>query len=228
MNIYLAVFCRRLNPDLRIVSRITHERNVEAIHRAGADFVLSYTTLGVESVMSLISGDPTVLLGEGVELFERAGAGVARGPAALEDRHRLAHRPERRRARTRRPIDDAVDGRHDPAGRRQTFDAGQRGTAAAVCGSVRFGQPPAGLRHCPGRAGLVSRPPRVSAGAKLDHRLNASWQSCGWRPTTWQAICSQVVRLRRRDPGEEGRWEVTGPNEDPNHLLAARADERHR
>ena len=70
MNIYLAVFCRRLNPGLRIVSRITHERNVEAIHRAGADFVLSYTSLGVESIMALVSGDATVTLGEGVRLFE--------------------------------------------------------------------------------------------------------------------------------------------------------------
>ena len=69
MNIYLAVYCRRLNPALRIVSRITHERNVEAIHRAGADFVLSYTTLGVESVMSLLRGYELVVLGEGVELF---------------------------------------------------------------------------------------------------------------------------------------------------------------
>jgi Trk K+ transport system NAD-binding subunit len=69
MNIYLSVFCRRLNPELRIVSRITHERNVEAIHRAGADFVLSYTTLGIEAVMSLLRGYPPVLLGEGVELF---------------------------------------------------------------------------------------------------------------------------------------------------------------
>jgi Trk K+ transport system NAD-binding subunit len=69
MNIYLAVYCRRLNPDLRIVSRITHERNLEAIHRAGADFVLSYTTLAVEAVMSLLRGHPPVLLGEGVELF---------------------------------------------------------------------------------------------------------------------------------------------------------------
>ena len=42
MNIYLAVYCRKLNRDLRIVSRITHERNVEAIHRAGADFVLRF------------------------------------------------------------------------------------------------------------------------------------------------------------------------------------------
>jgi Trk K+ transport system NAD-binding subunit len=72
MNIYLAVYCRRLNPSLRIVSRITHERNVEAIHRAGADFVLSYTTLGVESVMSLLRGYELVVLGEGVELFSIA------------------------------------------------------------------------------------------------------------------------------------------------------------
>jgi Trk K+ transport system NAD-binding subunit len=70
MNIYLAVFCRKLNPALRIVSRITHERNVEAIHRAGADFVLSYTSLGVDSIMSLVNGGATVILGEGVRLFE--------------------------------------------------------------------------------------------------------------------------------------------------------------
>ncbi|RPI49882.1 MAG: potassium transporter TrkA [Acidobacteria bacterium] len=70
MNIYLAVYCRRLNANLRIVSRITHERNVEAIHRAGADFVLSYTSLGVESIMSLVNGDAAVTLGEGVRLFE--------------------------------------------------------------------------------------------------------------------------------------------------------------
>jgi Trk K+ transport system NAD-binding subunit len=70
MNIYLAVYCRKLNPNVRIVSRITHERNVEAIHRAGADFVLSYTSLGVDSIMSLVNDAATVVLGEGVRLFE--------------------------------------------------------------------------------------------------------------------------------------------------------------
>ena len=72
VNIYLTVFCRRLNRDLRIVSRVTHARNLEAIHRAGADFVLSETTLGVEAVMSLLRGYPPVLLGEGVEFFSEA------------------------------------------------------------------------------------------------------------------------------------------------------------
>lgn len=62
------------------MSRITHERNLDAIHRAGADFVLSYTTLGIEAVMSLLRGHPPVLLGEGVELFSVAV------PAALSGR----------------------------------------------------------------------------------------------------------------------------------------------
>lgn len=79
MNIYLAVYCRRLKPDLRIVSRITHARNLEAIHRAGADFVLSYTTLGVGAVMSLLRGHPPVLLGEGVELFSAPVPSVLAG-----------------------------------------------------------------------------------------------------------------------------------------------------
>jgi Trk K+ transport system NAD-binding subunit len=70
VNIYLSIYCRRLNPDVRIVSRITHERNLEAIHRAGADFVLSYAPLGAESVMSLIQGREPVIMGEGVELFK--------------------------------------------------------------------------------------------------------------------------------------------------------------
>jgi Trk K+ transport system NAD-binding subunit len=71
INIYLAAYCRRLNADLRVVSRITHERNLEAIHRAGADFVLSYATLGVEAVYSAIKGKRLVVLGEGVDLLTR-------------------------------------------------------------------------------------------------------------------------------------------------------------
>jgi Trk K+ transport system NAD-binding subunit len=69
MNVYLAVYLRRLKPELRIVSRITHDRNLEAIHRAGADFVLSYSSLGTEAVVSLIEGHDLVMLGEGVDLF---------------------------------------------------------------------------------------------------------------------------------------------------------------
>jgi Trk K+ transport system NAD-binding subunit len=79
-NIFLAVYCRRLNPDVRIVSRIGKERNLDAIHRAGADAVLSYSTLGVQSVLSIVKGTDTVILGEGVDVF------VEPAPAALVGR----------------------------------------------------------------------------------------------------------------------------------------------
>jgi Trk K+ transport system NAD-binding subunit len=69
MNVYLTVYCRRLNPDARILTRVTHERNVEAIQRAGADFVLSYASFGVQTVFSIVQGREFVMLGEGVDLF---------------------------------------------------------------------------------------------------------------------------------------------------------------
>jgi voltage-gated potassium channel len=69
-NVYLTVYCRRLNPDLRIVSRVTRARNVASMQRAGADLVLSYDSLGIETISSVAQGRPLVLLGEGVELLE--------------------------------------------------------------------------------------------------------------------------------------------------------------
>jgi voltage-gated potassium channel len=69
INIYLAVFCCKLNPDLRIISRITNEQNLEAVHRAGADFALGYSSLGAESIFSTIQGRREMMFGAGVELF---------------------------------------------------------------------------------------------------------------------------------------------------------------
>ncbi len=69
-NIYLAVYCRRTNPNLRIVSRITEERNVEAVSRAGADFVLSYATLGTQAIFALLDGRGLVVLGESADLYK--------------------------------------------------------------------------------------------------------------------------------------------------------------
>ena len=58
-------------PDLRIVSRITHERNVEAIHRAGADFALSYTSLGVAAVTARLDERELTVIGGGLDLTTR-------------------------------------------------------------------------------------------------------------------------------------------------------------
>ena len=72
-NIYLATYCRRLNPDARILSRITHDRNLAAIQRAGADLTLSYTTLGVETFFALFQGRPPIVLGAGVSFHYLPG-----------------------------------------------------------------------------------------------------------------------------------------------------------
>lgn len=69
MNIYLAVYCRRLRPDVRIVSRITHERNVASIRRAGADLALSYANSGIEAISAILSSEELVILGQGIELY---------------------------------------------------------------------------------------------------------------------------------------------------------------
>ena len=69
MNVYLTVYCRRLNPDARILTRVTHERNIDAIQRAGANFVLSYASLGVQMVTSIVHNRELIVLGEGVDLF---------------------------------------------------------------------------------------------------------------------------------------------------------------
>ena len=80
MNIYITSYCRQLNKDLRIVSRISDARNIDIIHRAGADFVLGYATLGSEAVLSISKGQELTVLGEGVTLF------ITPVPKALEDK----------------------------------------------------------------------------------------------------------------------------------------------
>ena len=69
MNIHLASYCRKLNKEVRIVSRISEARNIDIMHRAGANFVLSNATLGSEAVLSISKNQKLNVLGEGIKLF---------------------------------------------------------------------------------------------------------------------------------------------------------------
>ncbi|MEM1116685.1 MAG: NAD-binding protein [Bacteroidota bacterium] len=84
MNVYLASYCRKLNPDLHIVSRITNDRALGAIQRAGADFVLSYATLGTQAVLATLKGNELVVLGEEVDLFSVPTPRSLRGKTLAE------------------------------------------------------------------------------------------------------------------------------------------------
>ncbi len=69
INIYLTIYCRRLRPDMQIISRATLERNVSTLHRAGADFVMSYASMGANSIINLLERDDVVMLAEGLDVF---------------------------------------------------------------------------------------------------------------------------------------------------------------
>ncbi len=70
LNIYLTIYCRRLRPEAQIISRANLERNVATLHRAGADFVLSYASTGANAIINLIGRDNILMVAEGLDIFE--------------------------------------------------------------------------------------------------------------------------------------------------------------
>lgn len=70
-NIYLTIYCRKLRPNMQIISRSTLERNVSTLHRAGADFVMSYASMGANAIYNLIERDDLVMVAEGLDVFRR-------------------------------------------------------------------------------------------------------------------------------------------------------------
>ncbi|MEE2776552.1 MAG: NAD-binding protein [Acidobacteriota bacterium] len=68
-NIYLTLYCRRLQPSAKILSRATDRRNVSSIHRAGADFVLSYASMGSSQLFNSLDIGAVTIVAEGLILF---------------------------------------------------------------------------------------------------------------------------------------------------------------
>lgn len=69
INVYLTIYCRRLRPDIQIITRAVMERNVDTMHRAGSDFVMSYATMGANAIFNILKGVDIVMLAEGLEFF---------------------------------------------------------------------------------------------------------------------------------------------------------------
>jgi Trk K+ transport system NAD-binding subunit len=69
VNVYLTLYCRRLRPDMLILSRSTLERNTSTLHRVGADFVLSYPSMGAHVVYNMLRESKLLFLAEGLDVF---------------------------------------------------------------------------------------------------------------------------------------------------------------
>ena len=68
-NIYLTKYLRSLRSDMQILSRANVERNVSTLHRAGADFVMSYSSLGANAIFNFLRNERTLMLAEGLNVF---------------------------------------------------------------------------------------------------------------------------------------------------------------
>jgi len=69
MNIYLTIYCRRLRPDIQIISRANLDRNISKLHVAGADLVMSYASMGANTIINLLKPDEVLMFQEGLNIF---------------------------------------------------------------------------------------------------------------------------------------------------------------
>ncbi len=70
VNIYLTLYCRHLRSEMQIISRATLERNVATLHRAGADFVMSYASMGANTMVNLLRRGSILMVTEGLDVFK--------------------------------------------------------------------------------------------------------------------------------------------------------------
>lgn len=90
VNIYLAIYCRRLRPDIQILARANQDRNVSTLHRAGADFVLSYASSGASCIFNILKLGNSILLAEGLDVFKVSVPNSMIGRSLAESRFRQA------------------------------------------------------------------------------------------------------------------------------------------
>ena len=69
-NIYLTILYRLLRDDIQIISRATFEQSVAALHRAGANIVMSYASMGSNALFNLLQRSDLLMIAEGLDVFK--------------------------------------------------------------------------------------------------------------------------------------------------------------
>ncbi|WP_027371202.1 potassium channel family protein [Desulfovermiculus halophilus] len=88
MNIYLTIYCRRLRPDIQIITRTTLDRNISKLHQAGADLVMSYASMGANAVINFLKEDKELMLAEGLNIFRQQIPDLLAGKSLLQSKIR--------------------------------------------------------------------------------------------------------------------------------------------
>lgn len=69
LNVYLTIYCRKLRPDIQIITRASREKIVGTLHHAGADYVMSYASMGANTIFNLLKRSDVLMVTEGLSLF---------------------------------------------------------------------------------------------------------------------------------------------------------------
>lgn len=70
-NVYLTIYGRKLRPDIQIITRAFVHRNIEPLHRAGADFVMSQDHMGANTIFNLLNRAEILMVTEGLDVFSQ-------------------------------------------------------------------------------------------------------------------------------------------------------------
>ena len=68
-NAFLTIFFRKLRPDIEIISRAVLDQYVSTLHRAGADFVMSYASMGADIIFNFLKRSDILMIAEGLNIF---------------------------------------------------------------------------------------------------------------------------------------------------------------
>lgn len=83
-NIYLTLYCRKLRPDVQIIARASLEKNVTTLHRAGADFVMSYASMGASKIFNALRRTDVTIVAEGLSVFPATVSEALDGQTLLD------------------------------------------------------------------------------------------------------------------------------------------------
>ncbi len=68
-NIYTTLISRKMNPQLKILSRANYESSIDKLYQAGADYVLSLSVVGGQMLAKIIVGEEEITLAEGFKVI---------------------------------------------------------------------------------------------------------------------------------------------------------------
>ncbi len=85
-NIYLTIYCRKLRPDIQIITRANFYSNVSTLHKAGADLVMSYSTMAANMILNILRPGELLMLAEGLNVFQVQTPPSLLGKSLVESR----------------------------------------------------------------------------------------------------------------------------------------------